>query len=465
MKIYYMLMFALALSSLVGAQSAIPIKTSFSAFNNWLPVITVALLLSVMIVGIYYMLGVILNNPSVKSRAISELGQVIGTAIIMLIILAALGLFGTSFSLTSLVSPQIMNSICFTGPNSLAGSPLALTNSGLPYATNAICNLAVSAGSSNPSFTTQLDYGLAASYVLLANLTNQSAVNLNSLYVFSGYVGSLSTLTSTTTFCFGPEGNGVLCMLPIPLSQGAVSALDTVTFSYKPLAGFSVLRIVLKPLETEANLIFESFVLQLLSISFFLYAWPFLLAAGIILRASFFTRRVGGLLIAMSLAATIFFPFVMLLEYSSLSNISAISPIGANSIPTLSIPGYKLNYYVFPNIKNIASANSCYPYDNSLSLGEIGAAAPYLVPFLGLGFGVAYALLGFVSYIPSIYWVGCTPSNALNTVLTFVNAYGVMSVAGFILPLINILLSFSILVGISASLGGDTNLLGIGRLV
>ncbi|MEM3205027.1 MAG: hypothetical protein QW458_02145 [Candidatus Micrarchaeaceae archaeon] len=453
MNAYYLLMFAVALFSIASAQSTI--VTSFSSFNSWLPVIMVAILASVMIVGIYYMLGVILNNPSVKSRAISELGQVIGTAIIMVIILAALGLFGTGLSLTSLVSPQTMNSICFTGTNSLAGSPLEITNSILPYATNAICNLAVSAGSSNPSFTTQLDYGLAASYVILANLTNQSAVNLNSLYVFAGFVGSLSTLTSTTTFCL----SGPPCLLPI--SPG----LDTVTFSYTPLAGYAALRIALKPLETEANLIFESFVLQLLSISFFLYAWPFLLAAGIILRASFFTRRVGGLLIAMSLAATIFFPFVMLLEYSSLSNLSAMSPIGANSIPTLSIPGYKLNYYVFPNIKNIVDTYSCGPPFYNLGIGEAYAAAPYLVPFAGLALGVGYALYGFVGGIPSIPWISCTPSNALNTILTFVNAYGVMSVTGFILPLINILLSLSMVVGLSQMLGGDTNLLGIGRLV
>ena len=85
---------------------------------------------------------------------------------------------------------------------------------------------------------------------------------------------------------------------------------------------------------------FYLFIMQLLIILVLLFAWPYLLAAGIILRSTFLTRRLGGLLIAIVVASLLVFPLMFLLEYSALSNPSIASPIGANTLPNLPLYEY-----------------------------------------------------------------------------------------------------------------------------
>ena len=79
----------------------------------------------------------------------------------------------------------------------------------------------------------------------------------------------------------------------------------------------------------------------MIAIIFFMYAWPYVLAAGIILRASFLTRRVGGLVIAITIAFFLIYPMLFLIEYAALSNTHS-SPIGTNAIPALSLNGLEI---------------------------------------------------------------------------------------------------------------------------
>jgi hypothetical protein len=91
-------------------------------------------------------------------------------------------------------------------------------------------------------------------------------------------------------------------------------------------------------------MIFEIYLIELLLIIGFIYAWPYLLAAGIILKASMFTRKVGGMLIGIVIAGLIIFPIIFLMEYASLNN-ATLGPIGASAstIPVFTMNGKTLN--------------------------------------------------------------------------------------------------------------------------
>ncbi|MCL5239066.1 MAG: hypothetical protein M1286_01160 [Candidatus Marsarchaeota archaeon] len=309
-------LFALAALS-VPAYAANPqLITSASALQDWLPLAFLAVVVGLMINAIYYVVASIINNKRAKSTAVAELWQSIASAVFVIVIIGVITLVGTSaISFTSILSQSSLTSLCAH----LSGSQLSIVNPS--YApTFDICS---QINSSLSSLTTSVDYGLISSYMIVANLTNQSATNLNSLYVYSGWIGFLTDFQARTYVCW-PSA----CLAP-----GA--ALGEINTSYSPLAGYEDISNFIKPVQLEAGLSFYLLAMQLILITFFLYAWPYLLAAGIILRASFFTRSLGGLLMAISLSALLIFPVMYMIEYSAFTNLS-LGPIGtSNSIPAI----------------------------------------------------------------------------------------------------------------------------------
>ena len=457
---------ALAFVALSGISNAQSFITHYSVFTNWIPTIFIAIILGMVIAGIYYMAGVIVGNPGVKSNAISEFGQAVGTAIIVVILLGVLYLIASSALSTSSFSPSIPSGIC---NNYLSKSPLTLANSSYSP-TNTICSFVEQANTqkAESSNTVQLDYPLAATYVIEANLTTQAVENLNSLYVIENYIGFLSQFSPYFAIC---EPNGDLAECTIPWTPVPF----TVKISYVPLAGYDMIKQVTKPLESVAYITYESFVLQLVMIVLLLYLWPYLLAAGIILRSTFLTRKIGGLLMAIAIAAFGIFPLIFLIEYAALSGgAAASSPIGASNLPVLLINetnfnGQKiiygsntLNFYVFPRIDWVANNYNCWQ-PNILS-AEVGLAWPYLTPYTLYAIFAQVLSMSFASSLPYIN-TACTPSEVTKMIPNIINVYGVMDVTGFILPVLNLLIAIAALKGLSQLFGGDTNLLGIGSLV
>jgi hypothetical protein len=266
-----------------------------------------------------------------------------------------------------------------------------------------------------------------------------------------------------------------MCIIPtIPRGLSA-------SVSFTPYKGYSILREISKPLEVQAYTIFEIYLIELLLIITFIYAWPYLLAAGIILKASMFTRKVGGMLIGIVIAGLIIFPIIFLMEYVSLNN-ATLGPIGASpsTIPVFTMNGLSLqgkpivynsntiNFFVFPNATNIVNYYGCYPSGGNIYLSELGISAYYLIPGVGLynllAYGIAGAMTGSLPNIP-LTVVSCQPQNALTLIFHFADLYGIIGVTGYILTIINILILISAIKGISQLMGGDTNLLGLGRLV
>ncbi len=456
-------LFALAIAAVPMASAQSSFITHYSVFTNWISTIFIAITLGMVIAGIYYLAGVIVNNPGVKSNAITEFGQAVGTGIIVVLLLGIFYIISSSAVSTSAFSPSIPSGIC---QNYLSKSPLNLASSS-QSPTNTICSFIENA-QQNPSNTVELDYPLAASYVITANLTTQALENLNSLYVVENYLGFLSRFSPYFTICL-PAGDLAACTLPwVPVPFD-------VKISYVPLAGYDMIKQVTKPLESVAYITFESFVLQLVMIIIVLYAWPYLLAAGIILRSTCLTRKVGGLLMAIAIIAFGVFPLIYLIEYAALSGgAAASSPIGASNLPVLvinetTLGGQKivygsntLNFYVFPRVDWVANNYNCWQ-PNILS-AEVGFAWPYLTPYTLYEIFAQVLSFAFASSIPSVN-TACTPSEVTKMIPNIINVYGVMDVTGFIIPVLNILIALAALKGLSQLFGGDTNLLGIGNLV
>jgi len=503
-----------------------------------------------------------------------------------------LNLYGTTLSLTSVLSPNTVNSMCtnlsndqlaFINTNSMAfnsgPSPTAAICADIiaPLAAGAASDTTAS-GSTTSSLTTSIDYGLAATYVIFANLTSQSTSNYNAFYIFSDVIGFLSKFTSVNAI--------------------ATPAFD-ISFYYTPLAGYSFLNTMLLALGIVSALSFYAYMIQMLAILLILFIWPYLLAAGIILRASTFTRRLGGLIIGLTLSFLIIMPLIILFEYASLSSPQNAYPIGTNTIPylpiyeqgpagnvmvygassgfvsakvytqqggtTTTLPATCANGYIYesfcgdpnsvgaqpicaasvnplqlcqngyilantlpqnpcspgqyvyesvcgdpntterqtglikapacftnpsneplcsetaephtsiapfmlPNATKMLEYYSCWPIGGNIWAYELIGALPYLIPFYGLALGVfsafGFSVGGLVSQIPTILLAqGCTPQNAINAGLTLTNIYGITAITAFILPLLNILIIYSGAMGISKLMGGDTDVLGLSKLI
>ncbi len=495
------IIFAAMFAVSVGAAG---LETGYSQFQNWIPIIIAAVLLSVMLTSAYYMLGVALNNAKVKGQALAEFYQAIGTVVLVVLIIGILTIFGTTLTSTKTmqISPSSISSVC-NSPH-LADSAIAFVNSKDPGPTSEICNQIIATANKRNSMTANLDYALAASYVIDANMTNQTLYNLNALYYVEGFLQWLRTFHSVTTFCMP-----VTCAIPF---QGTYDAVQ-ITATYMPYVGYIFNRVTNPPIEIMATALFYMYFVEMVVILLIMYGWPYMLAAGIILRTFFFTRRIGGLIIAFVLVALIITPMLVLLEYTSLGNSNVLCQygpkglepgnqqgcvqiIGTNSIPSMQIKElplqdseisqavtYQLNFFKFPNVAEILNYYDCYPagdpgngvrsYSSILGV-EFGFSSYYLVPLAGAAFGI----LDTVSSAGGIFtgFTGTSimtppgydcflPKTMAKATLALFNAYGIMGVTGYIMNILNVLVSLSAVVGLSSLLGGDTNIIGLGRFV
>lgn len=480
------------------------LTTSYNTFQQWLPVVVAAILLGFMIAALIYMGGSFLGIDRIKSMGLHEFGQALGTLVMTVIIIAVFAFLGSA-SVAFLASSTIgqgLDNVCTqnifaanTPLQILSGSPTG------PYTqSGTICNFEhtafMNAQSGNPltgDITPYLDYNLVNSYVIIANLTNQTVDNLNSLYIYEGLTGFLSQLTSETGICEA----GPLCSIPLKKDFD-------VYLLYQPLAGYTMLNTITSPVETQAVFIFYMFMIQMLFALVFLFAWPYLLAIGIVLRSIVFTRKIGGLLMAAAVVGVAIFPIIYTIEYAVLQGggnsipIIGTNPTGLprltllgkdftnppgssgdwNSAPYIIYDTGALNFYVFPKIKFVLFQDGCWPtYANlppplgdghrhatDLTGEELYDSSVYLDPFYPGG-GWTGAVLGtFVTRLPVVPTM-CTPDAAIQSAFDLTNIYGVIAIAGYVLPLLNVLIALSALKNVSALFGGETELVGIGRLV
>lgn len=461
------------------------------------PLLILALLIDACIIAIWYMIGVVLNNNAVKGSALGEFYQFVGTAIMVGIIVGTLVMLSSTYysalGLTKLMSSSAISTMCTNIEQNSQLSILGKTNSLLSGPSNGngqftgLCAFVSSSGTTD--LTNKLDYPLAATAVVIANLTNQTAANLNFSFTFDAFLGFLSKLQPSFILCFDTPPYPIGCLTPSPAHE----ALFDLQLAFAPYAGYSLLLNNLSIFASILNLSMESFIIQMLLITMFLYAWPFVLFGGFILRSTIFTRRLGGLLIAVAIAGLIIFPTVFAFEYLTLGNglqigsssgnpnglnttygFNALTPLpGVNSMPGNSIPSnYVVNFYVEPNVKGISLYYSCWPnFFGGKAYGLGGAEAAdigaLLIPGVSLLSGLNYlAEFQIGSSLPSFpIPVYCPPSGAISTFFALMNAYGLIGLISFLLPLINIVVTVSSIVGLSEIFGGDTSLAGLARIL
>ncbi|MCL5427642.1 MAG: hypothetical protein M1321_00455 [Candidatus Marsarchaeota archaeon] len=498
---------SMAVSILVAvlhaSSTTTPIATSVSDFTSWLPITVLAVIASVVIALLYYIVGIVINNKTVISAAFSEFENVLGTVVIVVIIIALLSLFGSGIFQSLLMPKSSAQGLCST----LQGANLNFISSSQQSPTNDICTgIIQNSGSAggNPQadqLTDNLDYGLASTYLLMANLTNQTSTNLNAYFMFRGYINFLNTFNASDIMC----EPGFTCQT---FGFGAFS----VKYVFNPFAGYELALVATNFLTQQSTLIFYLFIIQLMAILALMYAWPFMLAAGIILRASFLTRRVGGLLIAMAIVGLIVYPSITLIQYNALNSISSgispaspifgVAPIGPESFNTMQLIGDEppvtslsstlaqmvlqahptvatfnydssLNFYVFPRADYIMYHDGCWPLGGHLWLAELQVTSAYSIPGVALANGIlniissASTVLGGQPIQSQLLRLGftCNSNNLMNTIFNLYNLYGMMSVIGLIIPLIDVLIVIAALFSVSSLLGGDTRLFGLERLV
>ncbi len=473
--------------------------TSYSSVKSALmPLVGLALLIDAVLVGAWYMIGSLLNNNTVKAAARSEGYQLIGTGIMVMAMLALLLVVGYMFFSVA-NSYTLLNTSTITGLcnglhansnlDALSSSTSLLISSG---SFPGLCSIAGQAQSSSPSFTSMIDYPLAATGVVLANLTNQTATQLNDAFLVDGWLGFLSTMSPNINLCIAPgELIPIQCLIPV------VPPLLTMKFSITPFAGLKMIYDGFGALGTLMITAVESFMAQLTITAIFLYAWPFLLFGGIILRAVFLTRRLGGLLIAFAVGGILFYPALFSIEYLALGNglaglmgynsqqSSAPYTFAANStpaaygfndiftsnltfIPASADPSnetpYLTNFYSLPSMSTVAQHDGCWPYQGKLTDAELAVIGYFLLP----GTQVIAIIRGASpNSVPSFLDapIDCSRDQSLNLLYDFVRIYGVDGIAAYFLPLINLLVVLTGIIGLSGVLGGDTALAGLSRLV
>ncbi len=484
-------------------QRALLVTTLPNASAQLMPLVILALLLDSAVIVIWYYLGVLLNNSTVKGSAMGEFYQFIGTVIMIGIIIGSLSMLSSIFystmGLTNLMSPSTISNLCTQIQSSSQLDIIGKTNSLLSGPTTGtsmftgLCSLVASGGQS--SLTQQLDYPLAAVAVVMANVTNQTAANLNYSFTIDSYLGFLSQLSPTIGLCFDPAEQGVPCLAPIPADPPAF----LLNLAFTPYYGYGLLLDNLGTVNTILNLAVSSFIIQMLLVTMFLYAWPYILFGGFVLRSTLFTRRLGGLLIAVAIVGLMVYPAVFSFEYLALgkglqAGTGTGSPNGINStygfntITSLpgasstfpqsnalvgtSMPGnYVVNFFVEPNIKGISTYYGCWPniagHSTGLGLAEGSDVVQLLLPLSGLLSALQYLSdFSLGSSAPSFPLVAaCTPASALSTFFAMMNTYGIIGLDAFVLPLINIAIAVTSISGLSGLFGGDTSLAGLSKIL
>ena len=128
-----------------------------------------------------------------------------------------------------------------------------------------------------------------------------------------------------------------------------------------------------------------------------------------------------------------------------------------------------LNFYVFPNIKDILNLYFTWPAGGSLLSFE----AIFIIPGISTATSVINAIASFTSLLsgnfigsfPSFSYYYVNPTHTIAAILALINVYAIEAVTGFILPIFNILILISSIIGISKLLGGEGSILGLSRFI
>jgi hypothetical protein len=396
-----------------------PVPTAFqNVFNNWQQVAVLAAVISILFAAIAYLLSHIFRMKSLEVWAKDELYQALGSAFIIAIAVIAVTAF-VSFACS-------LSSACPAGGDHVS--------------------VAIN---------------------ILNNTKNESVQELQYLFSLSMRVGFLSKLGKYYDFS--------IPMNPACLTGECFTAFG---FSWSMWQGGSLVAESLDYVFSILIPMVSSFFAQLWALRFIQATlFPSLLALGIILRTFFFTRKTGGLLIAIAIGLYTIYPlmYIMLAPY-------------------MDFPVHDFNYPDTDWTYTVAAIPSCAGGGSPFLPGSVGPNAPWCISAIGMltyiipGLPTAVGNFGMVNYM---FRNGCvnaavdcpgsscpsTPGYCSSNPDPIVYAgmrsqyNGVLPTVGYMLvpaafiPAIVILVTISFIRTLSPMLGGDVEIAGLTKLL
>lgn len=502
---------------------------SFSgAETSLLPLVFVAMLLDSAIVSVWYVLGVFLNNAHVKSSALTEFYQVGGTALLTAIIIGLLASYSSSFfsimGSTQLLNPTTVSALCqnimHTSQLDMLKSDGVVLSGPSPSSSAPSTSFVGFCNMVDPtkldSVTAMINYPLAVTGVINANLTNQTAANLDSSFVFDAFLGFLTKLSPFVRLCVAMTPPALVCQ---PFATIPQPSFD-LNVSFTPYSGYSYIYGSMIAFGTMLTNAFTVLVAVLVSDMILVLAWPYLIFIGLVLRSTPFTRGVGGFIIAVAIGVVLFYPLTYAMEYLALGGgggtavQSGAGTYGYNSITT--IPGstitcpantldtptcssgtpmcsaadysptcsgggtpscqfpsspascnYTVNFFAEPSVEMVVKHYKCWP-SAGLNIAEMEDITFMMIPF----YSVAAPLISLISngqqpnFAPDMHLpAACASGNAFKTLTAVLQAYGLIGITTYLLPIINFIITMSAILGVSGLLGGDTSLAGLAKFL
>ncbi|QLJ52207.1 MAG: hypothetical protein Sv326_0032 [Candidatus Fermentimicrarchaeum limneticum] len=299
---------------------------------------------------------------------------------------------------------------------------------------------------------------------------NQSAIEqLEHIFYLSMRVGMITKMGKFYDFTLGPEGG--LCMVgecrtafgfSWYLWQGGSIIADSIDYTFS----------ILLPL--ISSFIAQTYMLSFIKASLF----PSLLAMGIILRTFFFSRKVGGLLIAIALALYTVYPmmYIMLESYFTIQPHTfyyadtdwfttqsagwacggSFLPEGESDKPFCTGP-LGLVAYVIPGLPQAAAnyGEATFMFKSGCVAGDPDICPDSTCP----PGGVNGQNICDPGNPPDVYAGMKTPYNGV------LPTVGYLMIPGVFIPLIIILVTISFIKVLSPMLGGDIEIAGLTRLI
>jgi hypothetical protein len=229
-------------------------------YGGWLLISGMLILLSTSVAALVYMIGALLSNEKVKVWAKIEFVEIFYSIVLMIIVISALGLLDSFVA--SMVSDPTTNVF-----GAIVCSDQFSTNA--PYYQGVPCHIRLGMEYMNQLFLEGKDiaYEVYVWYSITAVIA-EANINLETIYEQSG------------------------------------------VFAYNPLRGFfvvgNIVKLTIFDYITKILTVnkFQEVLLRFIALALF----PVMFTLGIVLRSFFFTRKLGGLLMAFSLALYFIYP-------------------------------------------------------------------------------------------------------------------------------------------------------------
>lgn len=279
---------------------------------------------------------------------------------------------------------------------------------------------------------------------IVGNLTQNVTNQTNYIFQLNMRAAFTSSLVKYWDFSWGPFTNVFTGQLAFGFSISPWAGTSIIVESINYIFGLLI--------PILSSLVAQGFLLELIDKSLF----PTFLAMGIILRTFFFSRKTGGLLMAIAIGIYTIYPLMYVLMQ-----------------PFFTLPVHDFEVET-PDIMAGNCGVGCASSSGAFCTGVI---TPSKVPFcMSSGGVIAFYTLG-------VFTVGntLTPSYMFYTGSKTVNKTvyggmqtpydGVLPTVGYLLvpaaflPLLNILITISFIKILSPTLGGDVEIAGITRII